>query len=441
MKLVSIYKPKTILLILLGIVTIKTQAQEAWNLSKCIDYAVENNAKLKIDKNNSLIVEQKEKEVKSNLIPKLSLNGDYKYYIELPTQLMPMSVFGGPQEQFKDAQFGVPHNINANLQVSMPLYSPELYSGIKKTKLASEVSELQFQKTKEQLMYDVSYYFFNAQILKSQIDFINDNLKNTRQLLANVELLHQQLLLTQVDEDKVALNVQQLLTKKEIVDSKYRQVINGLKLQLGMALSETLEIEHSIDKNVDGNYSVQPTIDMKLASKQYEMLNADLSTLQKTRITPSAFLYGSYGVMGYGFSGDNNEFLNFYNVGFAGVKVSYPIFNGMVTQKKVNQKKIEIENNTIQQQLLKDKSKVEIDNAILQINVAQVTYVSTQTQIELAQSIYNQVLLQNKQGLASLTEVILADVVLREAQQNNITAIVEYLKTDLELKKLTGNIK
>jgi len=441
MKLISIHKPKIILLFLFGVVSIKSQAQNVWNLTQCIDYAVENNARLKIDKNKSLIIQEKEKEVKSNLIPKLSLNGDYKYYIELPTQLMPMSVFGGPDEQFKEAQFGVPHNINANLQLSMPLFSPELYGGIKKVKLASEVSELQFQKTKEQLMYDVSYYFFNAQILKSQMTFIDDNLKNTRQLLENVELLHQQLLLTQVDEDKVALNVQKLLTKKEIIDSKYRQVINGLKLQLGMSLNESLEIENSIDKNVEGNYSVQPSIDMKLANKHYELLNADLSTLQNTRLLPSAYLYGSYGVMGYGFAGDNTEFLNFYNMGFAGVKVSYPIFNGMVTQKKVNQKKIEIENNTIQQQLLKDKSEVQIDNAILQLNVAQETYVSTQTQINLAQSIYNQVLLQQKQGLVSLTEVILADVALREVQQNNITAIVEYLKTDLELKKLTGNIK
>jgi len=441
MKLVSIYKLKLLSLLLISQLSFNAQSQNEWDIEKCTNYAVENNAKLKIDKNKSLIVQEKEKEVKSNLIPKITLNGDYKYYFELPTQLMPMSVFGGPAEQYKEAQFGVPHNINANVQVAMPLYSPELYGGINKVKIVAEVAELQYQKTKEQLMYDVTYYFFNAQILKSQIIFIDDNLKNTKQLLANVELLHQQKLLTQTDEDKVALNVQQLITKKEIVDSKYKQVINGLKLQMGMPLNENLDVVYNVEKNVDANYDVQPSIDKKLVLKQFELLNSELKTLQKTRYLPSAYLYGSYGIMGYGFSGDNNEFLNFYNMGFAGVKVSYPLFNGMVTQKKVNQKRLEIDNNTIQQGLIDDKNSTLINNAILQINVAQETYVSTQTQIELAQKIYDKVLLQQKEGLASLTDVILADVALREAQQNNITAIVDYLKSDLELKKLTGNIK
>jgi len=441
MKSVSIHKPKFLLLFLLGVINIQTQAQDIWSLNQCIDFAIENNAKLKIDKNNNLIVAQKEKEIKSNLIPKVSLNGDYKYYFELPTQLMPMSVFGGPEEQYKEAQFGVPHNINANIQLSMPLYSPELYGGIEKVKLATEISELQLQKTKEQLMYDVSYYYFNAQILKSQINFIEGNLKNTERLFENVQLLHEQLLLTKTDEDKIALKVQLLITKKEIVNSKYRQVINGLKLQLGMALNEKFEIEPHIEKEAYSDFSLQETIDMKLVNKQYEMLNSDLSTLQKKRFLPSAYLYGSYGTMGYGFSGETNEFLNFYNMGFTGVKVSYPLFNGMVKKYQVNQKKIELENNIIQQSLIKDKSEMQIDNAILQLNVAQETYTSSLIQIELAQSIYNQVLLQQKEGVASLTEVILADVSLSEVQQNNISAIIDYLKSDLELKRLTGNIK
>jgi OMF family outer membrane factor len=441
MKSVSIHKPKFLLLFLLGVINIQTQAQDIWSLNQCIDFAIENNAKLKIDKNNNLIVAQKEKEIKSNLIPKVSLNGDYKYYFELPTQLMPMSVFGGPEEQYKEAQFGVPHNINANIQLSMPLYSPELYGGIEKVKLATEISELQLQKTKEQLMYDVSYYYFNAQILKSQINFIEGNLKNTERLFENVQLLHEQLLLTKTDEDKIALKVQLLITKKEIVNSKYRQVINGLKLQLGMALNEKFEIEPHIEKEAYSDFSLQETIDMKLVNKQYEMLNSDLSTLQKKRFLPSAYLYGSYGTMGYGFSGETNEFLNFYNMGFTGVKVSYPLFNGMVKKHQVNQKKIELENNIIQQSLIKDKSEMQIDNAILQLNVAQETYTSSLIQIELAQSIYNQVLLQQKEGVASLTEVILADVSLSEVQQNNISAIIDYLKSDLELKRLTGNIK
>jgi OMF family outer membrane factor len=49
--------------------------------------------------------------------------------------------------------------------------------------------------------------------------------------------------------------------------------------------------------------------------------------------------------------------------------------------------------------------------------------------------------LQQKQGTATLTDVLLADNALREAQQNYLSAVVDYLKADLEIKKLTGAIK
>ncbi|MBK8292372.1 MAG: TolC family protein [Flammeovirgaceae bacterium] len=61
-------------------------------------------------------------------------------------------------------------------------------------------------------------------------------------------------------------------------------------------------------------------------------------------------------------------------------------------------------------------------------------------QVNLAQSIYDQTLLQQKQGLASLTDVLLSDNTLREIQQNYLSAIVDYLKADLDLKKTTGNM-
>ena len=48
--------------------------------------------------------------------------------------------------------------------------------------------------------------------------------------------------------------------------------------------------------------------------------------------------------------------------------------------------------------------------------------------------------MQQQQGTASLTDVLLADNALREAQQDYLSSLVDFLKADLELKKLTGNL-
>ena len=83
---------------------------------------------------------------------------------------------------------------------------------------------------------------------------------------------------------------------------------------------------------------------------------------------------------------------------------------------------------------------MQVENAILERMVAKKSVETTSEQIELAKTIYRQTILQQKQGTASLTDVLLADNALREAQQTYLTVVIEYLKADLDLKKLTGNI-
>jgi len=83
---------------------------------------------------------------------------------------------------------------------------------------------------------------------------------------------------------------------------------------------------------------------------------------------------------------------------------------------------------------------MQVENAKLQRKIAQQTAETTTKQIQLAETIYEQTVLQQKQGTANLTDVLLADNALREAQQTYLSAVSDYLKADLELKKLTGNI-
>ncbi|HRP60710.1 MAG TPA: TolC family protein, partial [Vicingus sp.] len=136
-----------------------------------------------------------------------------------------------------------------------------------------------------------------------------------------------------------------------------------------------------------------------------------------------------------------NEFLNFYPISFGGIKLQYPLFQGLSTQRKINQKKLEITNANLQLEMLNDQTNMQTLNARQQKIITHKTVENTKKQAELASKVYQQILLQQKQGTANLTEVLMADNVLRDAQQQYLSSIIEYLKADLELKKLTGNFK
>lgn len=439
--LVNTRKLIFILLMIFGWNTV--QAQEVWTLKQCIDTAQVYNKTLRINKNNISISEQREKEAKANLIPKVTANADYKYFIELPTQLMPMNALNpqAPEGQFRNLQFGVPHNINANVQLAMPLYNPQVYGAIENTKIASELTQLQFQKSEEQVLYDITALYYNAQILKHQIDFLDTNLINTKKLLKKMELLKEQLLAKGTDVNKVKLQAEQLATQKENVHNKFISILNALKLNIGIPLEENITINTEIKQQTLTENNTINILDLKIIQSQNKLLNSELSTLNRSRFLPSLNLVASYGTTGFGYDKTPNDFLKFYPVGFAGIQLSYPLFNGTVTQRKINQKKLELSNNELQSKLISEKSKMEIENAVRQRNIAQSTITNTESQIILAKDIYEKTVLQQKQGTAALTDVLLADNALREAQQNYLSAVIDYLKADLEIKKLTGSIK
>lgn len=418
--------------------SIDTQAQ-VWTLQQCLDSAQQKNKNLLIARNNMEIGQQKVQEAKANLIPKLAINGDYRYYINLPYQFMPQSAFGGPEGVFKEIQFGVPHNLNANLQLSIPLYNPQVYGSIQSSKIASELVDLQNRKSEEQIAYEVINLYYNAQILYYKAKFIEGNLINSKRLLQNIQMLREQLLAKGTDVSKIQLQADQLTNLQELTTSKYRQVISALKISVGMPLSQDLEVEDSIITTAPQVYEQTVTLDIRIIEKQNSLLQSELSTFKNSRL-PSVSLYGSYGTTGFGYDKAPNEFLKFYPVSFAGLQVSYPLFNGTVTKQKVSQKKLEIQNKEIQSSLVADQSALQIETAQQQKSVAQRSVETTLAHIQLAQSIYDQTILQQKQGVASLTDVLLADNALRETQQTHLSALIDYLKADLDLKKATGNL-
>ena len=440
MKLVNIHSSYFILL-LIAIGFQSAQAQ-VWSLQQCIDTAQLQNRNLQMGRNNIAIGEQKTKEAKANLIPKVTANADYKYFTNLPYQFMPLSTFNptAPEGQFKEAQFGVPHNINANLQLAMPLYNPQIYGAIQTTEIATELTELQYQKTEEQIYFEISNLYYNAQILFHQIVFIDSNLINAERLLKNIQRLNEQLLAKGTDVSKVKLQVSQLATQKENISSKYEQVLNALKFAMGISIKQNLQIEADIQYQNTNEYTTSSTLDIQIIKTQNRLLSSELSTLNKSRFLPSLNLIGMYGTTGFGYNGLPNSFLDVYPIGYAGIQLSYPLFNGTVTLRKINQKKFELQNSELQFDLLTEQNNMQVENAKLQRMVAKKSVETTTEQIELAKTIYEQTILQQKQGTASLTDVLLADNALREAQQTYLSAVIDYLKADLELKKLTGNI-
>ncbi|MCF1750827.1 TolC family protein [Mariniradius sediminis] len=437
--LVNIYIQKSVLIgLLLASAPVSAQVK-MWTLDECVDSAWAYNKTLQIAQNNQDIAVLKNQEAKASLLPKVFLQGDYRYFTELPIQLMPQSAFGGPEGVFKEIQFGVPHNISANLGFKMPLYDPQVTGAIKASETLQELSSLQAQKTKEQVYLEVANLYYNAQILKNTLDFLQKNLANSQRLEKNTRLLYEQTLAQRTDWDKVVLQETQLRSAITQAQSQFQSVLNALKFVIGLDSEREIDVPMDIEGAISDHGEFQKSLDHKIQEKKAALTLQELKTLQNTRI-PTLALYGSYGRTGFGFTGDPQSFLNFYPVSFTGIQLNFPVFNGTITNKKIRQKRIELENQQLQKEWISAQTSMLYENAQLQLKASKTQLETAQGQIRLAESVYQRTLLQQREGLVNLTEVLLAENTLREAQQHYLSSMVDYLKADLEIKKTSGNL-
>src|SRR5690606_33061748 len=152
-------------------------------------------------------------------------------------------------------------------------------------------------------------------------------------------------------------------------------------------------LETNISEMVSSNYSTQSTVETRMIQTQGRLIQSEMKTLKTTRI-PSFALVGSYGITGYGYDRKPDNILNFYPIGFAGIQMSYPLFNDMVTQSKIDQKKYELENNSLQNELVSDGNSMQIINANMQLTFSKNAIETSIQQVDLAQKIFRQTLLQ-----------------------------------------------
>ncbi|HQW06255.1 MAG TPA: TolC family protein [Flavobacteriales bacterium] len=415
-----------------------SQAQQ-WPLEQCLDSARVNNRGLKMAQNEGEIATSRHQEAQYARIPKLIANGEYKYFMDLPTQLLPMSIFGGPEGQFKDAQFGVPHSITANLQLVMPIYDPMTQGAVRTTGIAEKLGEIKALKTEEQVVQDISALYYNAQVLHHQMAYLDSNIINSAALLNTLSLLRQQLLATGTDVAKVQLQHDQAQSSLLKLQSTYDHLLDLLRFSIGLPLDRPFDIVADVMLPTALDPATTRTLDQHMVGLQSDVLSSELRLLQQSRL-PSLSLFGAYGTTGYGYDGSPNEFLDFYPLSFAGVSLKYPLFNGMVTRKKIEQKRLELSNSRVQVEQVDEKLDLDRKNASRQIALAESNLVDSRSRIALAEQVYGQVLLQQREGLVGLTEVLLADNALREAQQEHIAAMIDYLRGTLELQRVNGQL-
>lgn len=410
---------------------------QVMSLQQCIDSALVHEHRIKIADADARIAGERLREARGGMIPKLRAGADYKYYIDLPYQLMPATVFGGPPEVYRAIQFGTPQNVTANIALQVPLYDPAAIGSIRVNKEAASMAGMQREWTREDVVLEVSEVYYNAQIIQSRLAFLDSNVVNAEELVRSVGLLQQQALARRTDVDRMKLQRDQLMTKREQARSQREQVLDILRIFMGMPADAPVAVA-PVEPGVEPAAGPGTTTAMRLADQSLRLRAARLGLMQKARY-PSLSGQGYFGTTGFGTIGPDDHF-DFHPTSFLGLQLQVPLFQGTIIQHRIKAERIELEKAEEQRAALKDREGMERRAAERRFKVAQVGVANAEMQLLLAGRIRGNTVALHKQGLAAVADLVMVHQAHRDAQQNYLDALVDLRKAQLELQRLNGGL-
>ncbi len=214
-----------------------------------VGYALKNNRDLKSSAFDEQFAREQVKEVRSQGLPQVNINGRLQDNIIIPTSLLPAEIVGGTAGTFIPVRFGTQYNATGGIEASQLLYSQSYLVGIKAARTSEEFYQLNSRKVKEDVAYNVSASYYNAQISARQLEILQGNLERLRQLAAISQVQYQNGVLKKSDADRIRVNITNLETQIANLQTGYTQQLNLLKFLMGMPVTEEISIVSTIDEN------------------------------------------------------------------------------------------------------------------------------------------------------------------------------------------------
>lgn len=434
---------KLAILIAITLKGVSTQAQDNYyTLDNLVNKALTYNLDIQSKELETQTTEAKINEIRANGLPQVNISGDYKYYIKIPGQVIPLSAFGGPEGEYTTAGFGLPWNFSSNVQVTQAVYNHSLRIGLRAAKLGRDATSLQIKRTKEDVTYNVSATYYNTQTLAQQIKFLNDNLNSIQSSIRIAQLRYDNQMGQKIDVDRLQLNYSALETRLASIQTDYNQLLNLLKFLAGIPQEEQIRIQEEINPDLT---TLVTTEDPKI--NRSEILLLDIQKEQnilENKNIKAGFVptLNAYGLGNYTIFSDpgRNGYTKGIPAGWAGLQLNWNIFDGNARKAKITQNKIQQQQINLQEKQLQESIQMEISNARNKLHVQLKNLQAGKDQIAIAERVYEQAQLLFKEGTTDISTLIQTEDALRESQTNYLAALVGLRTAELDWDKATGNL-
>ena len=431
-------------------------AQQVYDLQGCLKFALENNhniRKAQFDKEKSA---QARQEILGALLPQVSGTGNLNYNIQKSRFIMPnfMNEFLPPGMQDPNAakymtiEMGTNYTAGIGAALNQQIVNLSLFNAVDIAKTAEELTSLAAEAREEDVISQTANLFYAIQATEYAAGMFGRSIEIMDSVLISMETSYASGLIRKVDLDRLKVTRTNMFTQRASVINAVEVQKNLLKLQMGMDISEQLEIEKinpeifDIQTNIGDFQDFDPNL-----QTSYKMLNRqqNLQQLQK-----KAAIYENFPVLtamiNYNYTGVSDEFFRgetnyWFGSSMAALNLRIPLFGGLSRSSKIKQANFELLKVREDEAILKQSLSMAHKNALLKLEDSRNAIQIQKANMAMAEEVYRVTERNYSQGIASMSDVLNSNSSLIQAQMSYADALNNFMKAYVELRKASGTIR
>lgn len=358
----------------------------------------------------------------------------------------PIKVNPGTDYGFIDAQFGTKWNSNVGVSLNQILFDGQVFVGLQARNTLIAFKEKNAELTLEQIKQSVAKIYYQLVISKTQIALLDTNISFIEKNIHDTKIMYDNGFAEKLDIDKLNVQLANLNSQKKQVLNSVSNGYLGLKVLLGMPtqdqifLTDKLTDENLRDGILDASgFDYSQRKDYQTAMLGLKLNEYDMKRYQYTKI-PTLSLNGNYGKMAM----DNSLGKTLGGPWFASssimLNIRIPIFNGFATNARIAQAKIKMLQTQNQIEALKLNIDMERNTAMNTFRTAISDMDYQKQNMALAEKVYLNTKKKYEVGTGSQLEIDNARIQLQMAQTNFYTALYNAVLAKVDFLKATGKL-
>lgn len=426
------------------------QTPQALGLRDCIRYALTHAPTVQNAYLDYQLARQKIAEVRSAGLPQINAAGSLRYFVEIPTSLVPGEFFGAPRGTFIAVQFGVPYNLEFSVTGTQLVFDGTYFVGLQAAKAVKELSFRSYQRSRTETVAAVTKAYYTALVSQERLRLLSQNIQQLEILVQQTRGLYESGFAEKLDYQRLEVNLNNLRTEQSKAAELTALSYLALKLQMGMPLETPITLTDTLapadlltllpDTITESRFDPSHRWEYQILLQQRRALELNLRRYQVSYL-PTLVAVGNLATQA-----QRKEFDFFdtkkrwFPIAFVGAQIQVPIFDGLRRASQVSQARMELQKNQNDLFQLRQALTLEAETARRQLLNSLRSLDIQRRNLELAEEVLRAARRKQELGVGSTVELLQAQTSYDQAQTNYTTALLEAYLTYIDWQKAIGTL-